>query len=189
MPLGNTEESWGAVAKTFHWLIALLVLAMIGLGLWAVNAPLGPFKLKLFATHKAVGLIVLTLMVLRLIWRAFHKAPILPPSLAGWERAAARATHWLLYGLVLLMPISGYVITSAANFPIDFFGFKVPLLVAKSKPLQEAAESVHVTGFFLLAVLILLHIAAALRHHFILKDHILARMLPGGGARSGGASQ
>jgi cytochrome b561 len=180
MGLSNTTEKWGAVAQLFHWLIALLVLAMIGLGLSATNWPLTPLKFELFIVHKSIGVCVFVLMVLRLLWRIASPVPILPPSLVGWERAAAKAVHWLLYGVVLLMPISGYVTTSAADFPLSMFGlFDVPLLVAKSKPMEHAAQTVHVYGFYVLAALIVLHTAAALRHHYILKDDILKRMLPG----------
>ena len=181
MALRNTTEKWGAVAKLFHWLIAILVFCMIGLGLAAVNAPLSPLKLQLFTVHKLTGLTVFTLMIARLIWRILSPEPILPPSLPGWEKVIARLTHYMLYGLVLLMPISGYVITSAANFPITAFGlFEVPLLVPPDKEIQENAETIHYLGFIALSGLVLLHVAAALRHHFILKDEILRRMLPGG---------
>ena len=181
MALTSTTEKWGAIAKLFHWVIAALVLFMIIVGLAAVNAPLSPTKLQLFTIHKVTGLGIFILMIARLLWRVINPTPILPPALAGWERAAAKLTHWLLYGLVLLMPISGYVITSAANFPITIFGiFDVPLIVPPDKHTEDLAESVHVLGFFVLAALILLHTAAALRHHFILKDDILRRMLPGG---------
>ena len=180
MALRNTSERWGAIAKAFHWVIAALVLCMIVLGLWAVNAPLGPLKLQLFAIHKLTGLSIFVLMVLRLSWRLINPTPILPPSLSGWERVAARVTHWLLYGLILLMPISGYVITSAANFPISVFGlFQIPLIVPHDKGLEDLGETVHVLSFYVLAALLTLHVAAALRHHFILKDDILKRMLPG----------
>lgn len=180
MALANTSEKWGAIAQVFHWLIAILILCMIGLGLWAVNAPLGPLKLQLFTIHKLTGLCIFVLMLLRLCWRLVNPTPILPPALPGWERAAARIDQFLLYALVLLMPISGYVITSAANFPISVFGwFQVPLLVPHDKGIEELGETVHVLGFYVLAALLLLHIAAALRHHFILKDDVLKRMLPG----------
>src|SRR5262249_28367391 len=107
MALRNSSDRWGAIAKAFHWLIAILVLCMILLGLWAVNAPLGPLKLQLFTIHKLTGICVFVLMLLRLMWRAFNPTPILPPSLTGLERFAAQATHWLLYGLIFLMPVSG----------------------------------------------------------------------------------
>ncbi|HXZ67793.1 MAG TPA: cytochrome b [Alphaproteobacteria bacterium] len=181
MALRNTSERWGAIAKTFHWLIAVLVLCMIVLGLWAVNAPLGPLKLQLFAIHKLTGLCIFVLMLLRLSWRLINPTPVLPAAMPGWERAAAHINAWALYGLLLLMPVSGYVITSAANFPVSVFGlFQIPLIVPHDKGLQELGETVHVLSFYLLAVLLSLHIAAAVRHHFILKDDILKRMLPGG---------
>jgi cytochrome b561 len=180
MGLANTKDSWGAIAKTFHWTIALLILFMIALGWTAHLWPRTPLKLELFAFHKSTGLLVLGVMSARLLWRLVNPTPILPPTLSGWEKTAAKTTHWLLYGLAFIMPISGYVITAAANVPFKFYGtFIVPMLVAPDKPLRHNAEDVHEWGFWVLAALLVLHIGAALRHHFLLKDDILVRMLPG----------
>ena len=180
MGLANTRGSWGAIAKAFHWVIALLVFCMIALGWYAELLPRSPEKLEFFALHKATGVLILGFMVLRLLWRLVNPTPILPPSLKGWEKAAAIGTHWLLYLVVFLMPISGYVLNSAKNFPFTFFGlFPVPLLVGRDRELAHLMEGVHEWTSWALIGLLALHILAALRHHFILRDEVLRRMLPG----------
>lgn len=176
----NTPEQWGAVSKIFHWGLALLIVATAIYGLRAEDAPMGPPKFELFAIHKSLGLTVFVLMIARLGWRFLNPVPILPPALSGWERLAAGAAHWVLYGLFLAMPLSGWVVTSAANFPISFFGlFEVPLISGPDKALQENASLAHQVLFWAILGVVGIHAAAALRHHFLLKDDILKRMLPG----------
>ncbi len=182
MALRNTKDSWGSLAKAFHWVIALLVIAMIGFGLYLEEMPRGPEKAELLALHKSTGILILSLMSARLIWRLFNPVPVLPPALKGWEKAVAAGTHWLLYAVVFLMPLSGYVMTAAANVPFRFFQtFTVPLLIAPSRELFGTAHDVHEFTSRVLIALLVLHIGAALRHHFLLKDDIVRRMLPGGG--------
>ncbi|MFO1186047.1 MAG: cytochrome b [Alphaproteobacteria bacterium] len=185
MALRNTKDSWGSLAKVFHWVIAVLVLGMIGFGLYVHELPRGPAKAELLAYHKSTGILILALMSARLLWRLVNPTPVLPPALKGWEKAVAAGTHWLLYGLVFLMPISGYVMTSAANVPFRFFQtFTVPLLVAPDRELFGMAHETHETVWIILAVALALHIGAALRHHLLLKDDVLIRMLPGKGRTS-----
>jgi cytochrome b561 len=182
MSLRNTKDSWGSIAKTFHWVIAALVLFMIALGWTAKLMERSPLRIEFFAFHKSTGLAILTLMSARLLWRLVNPVPILPPTLKGWEKAVATATHWLIYAVVFVMPISGYVITSAANVPFKFYKtFSVPMLVAPDRALAHSAEDFHEYGFWVLATLLFLHISAALRHHFILRDNTLIRMMPGPG--------
>jgi cytochrome b561 len=189
MSLRNTRDSWGSIAKTFHWVIAVLVLFMIALG-WTANLmPRSPLRIELFAFHKSTGLVILTLMSARLLWRLVNPVPILPPTLKGWEKAVATATHWLMYAVVFVMPISGYIITTAANVPFKFYKtFSVPMLVAPDRALAHQAADIHEWGFWVLATLLALHISAALRHHFILRDNTLVRMLPGSGRGRPGAN-
>jgi cytochrome b561 len=178
--LRNTSESWGSVAKSFHWLIAILILIMIVLGWTGVLLPKTPLRVEVFQWHKSTGLLILALMTGRLLWRLVNPVPVLPPTLKGWEKTVAAATHWLIYAAVFVMPLSGYTLVSAANSPFRFYKtFTVPLLVPPNRPLAHTAGNIHYWTFWILAVLLLLHIAAALRHHFVLKDNILTRMLPG----------
>lgn len=178
--LRNTHGEWGALAKGFHWLIAVLVLIMIALGFIATNLPRGPLRLELFMWHKSTGVLILALMTVRIAWRLVNPVPISPPGLSTWEHLAARVVHWLLYAALFVMPISGYVTSAAANSPVVFYRlFPLPLLVAPDRNLHELAEEIHIwTAYFVIALLVL-HIAAALRHHFVLRNDVLKRMLPG----------
>jgi cytochrome b561 len=175
----NTSKRWGAIAQLFHWLIAVIVFAQIGLGWIMVYWRLSPTKLQLYSLHKSLGMTLLLLVVLRLVWRLRELTPELPANSPGWERQAATITHRLLYALLIALPVDGYLINSATNFPLVIWGvLPLPNLTGESEQLQKLAEAAHLGFFWLLAVLLLLHVAAALRHHWVLKDDVLRRMLP-----------
>lgn len=177
--LRNTEVAWGAVAKFLHWSIAALIFAQFALGWMAVSWRLSPTKLELFIWHKSIGLLVFALVVLRLLWRFANPVPMLPAATPRAERAAAHASHYAMYALMLALPLSGWVINSAANIPLRVFGwFPLPALTAPDKALAETAKLVHFVLFVLLAALLLLHIAAALRHHYFKRTNVLSRMMP-----------
>ena len=187
MRLRNDGEHWGGLAMGLHWTMALLIFGLFVLGWVAVSLPLSPLKLKLFFWHKSLGLLALSLVGLRVLWRLVDPPPRPVAGLAAWERGLARAGHLLLYLLMLLMPLSGWLINSAANFPFKPFGlFPLPDLVRPDKALQASVELVHLAGFWLLAGLLAVHIAAALRHHFVKRNPVLRRMLPGRLGESGG---
>jgi len=178
--IGNDEQRYGAVAQTLHWLIAALVFVMFGLGWYMTDLPLGQRKFDLYQLHKSIGLTIFTLAVLRLCWRLLNPAPPLPAHMAAWERRAARTSHALLYTLLLVQPAIGYVQSNAANFPLVVWDvLPVPALLAPDEPLAETLASVHGLVANLIFVLVALHVAAALRHHFWLKDNVLRRMFPG----------
>lgn len=175
----NTSERWGAVAQLLHWLIALAVLALVVLGWVMVAWRISPTKFELYSLHKSLGITVLALVVLRLAWRLTGGVPVWPPGTPAWERAAALATHVALYLLLIAMPVSGYLINSASNFPLVVWGlFELPNLTGEDERLQALAELAHLSMFWIMAALVLLHVAAALRHHWLLKDDVLRRMLP-----------
>ena len=177
--LRNTESSWGAVAKFLHWSIAVLIFGQFALGWLAVTWRLSPTKLELFIWHKSFGLLVLVLVVLRILWRFANPTPALPTGTPPVERVAAHGSHLLLYTLVIALPLSGWVINSAAKIPFRvFWWFPLPAIVAPDKALADAAEQVHFVLFIALAALLVLHIGASLRHHFIKRNDILTRMLP-----------
>lgn len=179
MGLRNSNQQWGGIAKSFHWLLAVLILAMFVLGWTAESYPMSPTKLKLFGLHKSTGLVILALVVLRIAWRAFDPAPALPADTSALERILAHATHRLLYVLMVAMPLSGWVINSAADFPLKIYGWiRVPHIAPASESLQTSAEVVHLTLFWIMALLVGIHVAAALWHHFERRDTILRRMLP-----------
>lgn len=183
--LRNTDQSWGAPAKLLHWAVALLVFVQFGLGWAAVSWRMSPTKLDLFVWHKSIGVLILLLMIARLAWRAVNVAPSLPAGMRPAERFAAHFSHVLLYVLLLLMPVTGWIINAAANIPFRIF-WQVPLpaIVSPDKALADAAKEVHLALFILLALLVLVHVGAAVRHHFVKRNAVLTRMLPGGaGAR------
>jgi cytochrome b561 len=180
--LRNTDAGWGAPAKLLHWTVAILVFVQIPLGWAAVNWRLSPTKLDLYVWHKSLGMLILALMVVRIAWRMGNVAPTLPAGMPPMERAAARWNHLLLYLLLVLMPVTGWIINSAANVPFRIFWLiPLPALVDSNKALADATARVHFALFLALSLLLLIHVVAALRHHFLKRSDVLVRMLPGRG--------
>jgi cytochrome b561 len=182
--LRNTDLSWGTPAKLLHWAVAVLVFMQAALGWAAVSWRLSPAKLDLFVWHKSTGLLILVLMIVRAAWRSANAAPLLPADMRPLERRAAQASHFLLYLLLFLMAITGWIINSAANIPFRMFWLiPVPAIVEPDEALALAAARVHLGLFVALSLLLAVHIGAALRHHFLKRNDVLTRMLPG--VRSG----
>lgn len=176
---------YGAIAQAFHWLIAALILVMLGLGYYMADLPLGTRKLALYQTHKSIGVTIAVLAALRLLWRLLHPPPPLPATMKLWERRAARLVRALLYLMLFVQPLVGFLQSNAANFPVVWWGsLPLPPLIAPDEPLSETLIAVHRIGGNVLAILVILHVAAALRHHFVLKDDVLRRMLPRPAARN-----
>lgn len=179
MALRNTTRRWGALAQLFHWLIVALIIAQVTLASLADELPAGVKKLTLLARHKSVGITILMLVTARLLWRLANPTPPLPPTLKPYERRLAHFTHTMLYILLFAMPLSGWMMSSARGFPVSWFGFfQLPDLVPKSKPLYEALVTTHATLACVLGAVVVLHIAGALKHHYVLRDDVLRRMLP-----------
>jgi cytochrome b561 len=179
MAIRNTTTRWGAVSQFLHWLIVALIIVQVVLAAMADELPLGMKKLAMLARHKSVGITILGLAVIRVIWRWMNPTPSLPDTLRPYERALAKFTHAALYLLLFAMPLSGWMMSSARGFPVSWFGFfQLPDLVPKSKPLYEALLETHDTLALVLGAVVFLHAAAALKHHFMLKDSVLRRMLP-----------
>lgn len=175
----NTEIRWGTIAQVLHWVIALAVLGQMTLGWVMVSWRLSSTKFELYALHKSIGITVLLLVLVRLLWRLSNVTPASPPDAPRWEARAAGVTHALLYLLLLALPATGYLINSATNFPLVVWGVvPLPNLTDENESLQIVAEYVHLALFWVLATLVLLHVGAALRHHWVLKDTVLRRMLP-----------
>lgn len=178
--LRNDQARYGAVAQTLHWLIAALIFVMFGLGWYMADLPLGQHKFDMYQLHKSLGVTIFSLVILRLIWRWLSPAPALPATMPGWERAAAHATHGLLYLMLLVQPVIGFLQSNAANFPVVWWGtLPLPAVIGNDEALGEALIGVHEWGARIILILVVLHIGAALRHHFVIKDDILRRMLPG----------
>jgi cytochrome b561 len=175
---------YGAIAQVFHWLIAALVFIMLGLGYYMEDLPLGSRKLELYGIHKSIGITIAMLAALRLVWRLLNPPPPLPDSMRSWERKAAGAVHALLYLMLFVQPLIGFLQSNAANFPVVLWGvLLLPPLIGPDQPLSETLLDVHAIGGNFLAILVIVHVAAALRHHFVLKDDVLRRMLPGPAAQ------
>ena len=181
----NTAERWGSVAKAFHWTVVVLILLQFWLAREAEALPLGMAKLAAFARHKSFGITILALASLRLLWRLCQRnSPPLPGDLKPYERLLARVTHVGLYVLLFAMPLSGWAMSSARNYPVSWFSLvALPDLVGPDEQLFTALRFTH--GVLALALLALaaLHVLGALQHHFIRKDGVLRRMLPFAGPR------
>ncbi|WP_091530715.1 cytochrome b [Fontimonas thermophila] len=170
---------YGALAQLGHWLTVLLLVGVFGLGFYMVDLPLSPARVKLFAYHKWIGVTVFAVAVLRLIWRAVSPPPPLPDTLRPWERQLAALTHRLLYLLVLAVPLSGWLMSSAKGFQTVWLGvLPIPDLLDKNPALGAALQRVHFALNKLLLAVVVLHVGAALKHHFIDRDTVLLRMLP-----------
>lgn len=179
MQLRNSEAKYGAIAQLFHWTIVVLVITQFVLAQRADGLPRGIALLQTLALHKSVGITIFALAVLRLLWRWVNPVPPVPPSSPRWQHLGARISHVALYALLLLMPLFGWLMSSARNFPVSWFGIAtLPDLIGPSEKAYDFFHEGHELLAKVLFVLALLHIAAALKHHFIDRDDVLLRMLP-----------
>lgn len=179
MNMRNSTEHWGHVSQVFHWVIVVLVVVMAYLGLTMTDLPNGPDKIGVYALHKSIGMTILGLVALRLLWRLFDGTPDTLPGTPTWQARTATYTHIGLYALLVAVPLSGWVLNSAAGFPLHWFDLvKLPSIAAKSESLDSLAGQWHEFLFWALIVLSLVHTAAALYHHVFQRDATLARMLP-----------
>jgi cytochrome b561 len=179
MTLRNTTRRWGAIAQLLHWLIVLFIVAQFTLATLFEQLPAGAKKLTLLSRHKSIGITILMLALVRLAWRWSNPTPTLPDTLKPYERALARLTHALLYVLLFAVPLTGWLMSSARGFPVSWFGFlQLPDLVPKNKVLYEALVTTHGILAWTLGIVATVHLVAALKHHFVLKDDVLRRMLP-----------
>lgn len=168
-----------------HWLLALMILGSLGVGLYMTVLPFSPARLKLYNWHKWAGVTILVLSALRLAWRLTHRPPAAPP-MPAWQQRASRAAHAALYALFFAVPLAGWAYSSAAGFPVVLFGvLPLPDFVAPDRALSESLKPLHQWLAYALAAVIALHVAAALKHHFVDRDGLLLRMMPAR-RRSGG---
>ncbi|MGD9880274.1 MAG: cytochrome b [Reyranella sp.] len=176
----RTEAGYTSIARWFHWSTAALVLVMIPIGIVMANLNVGAAQDTLYHLHRSIGAVLLPLVLARLFYRMNHPPPPLPASVPAGQRRIAHATHWAFYGLLLLQAMVGWLATSAYRAPILVFGlFELPPIWPVDRPFSEALFAVHRVVGFALLVLIVLHIGAALLHHFVLKDVVLRRMVRG----------
>lgn len=172
----TSQENYSRVARWLHWIIAVLVIAGLALGL--LHERLEGVLPSAIPIHKSIGFTVLALTLVRLGWRLGHKPPPLPAEMPGWEKFLSRVTHIAFYALLLILPLSGWTFSSAGQYPLNWFGlFDIPKFgLAKEDPITGIAHETHELLAYLMLGLVLLHIFAALRHQFILKDNVLRRM-------------
>lgn len=178
----NTEDRYGAVGVLFHWSIGILIMALAGLGLYMVTLPDAGFNLKkitLILYHKDFGMLVLVLAALRLAWRVGNVIPQPTEHLPNWQKIAARFVHLSFYALMFALPITGWLMSSAAGFPVSLLAlFTLPDLISHNDYLFQRLIEIHKWLGYGLIFFLLIHTGAALSHHFIFKDDTLRKMLP-----------
>ena len=166
-------------AIALHWLTALLILVALPMGMVMHELDLSPLKLQLYAWHKWIGVTVFGLALLRLVWRVSHPVPPPPAGMPAWQTWLADAVHGLFYLLLILIPLSGWLMSSAKGFQTVYLGiWPIPDLIGKHEDLGEILEEVHEALTTGLMWLLLAHVGAALKHHYIDRDDVLGRMLP-----------
>jgi cytochrome b561 len=173
------STTYTAISKLFHWGMALVFAGLIALGFVMTDMPLSPEKLQYYAWHKWAGVSVFVLVWLRLLWRVLNTPPAYPSTMSPLVKVMAHLGHGALYGLMIVIPVSGWLMSSAKGVPTVWFGvLPLPDLLEKDKELGHLLQEVHEALNLLLLFLLAGHVAAALKHHCIDKDDILKRMLP-----------
>lgn len=173
-------KKYTKTAIVLHWLIALLIIAAFALGVTMVDIPgLTPTKLKYFSWHKWLGVTILALATVRLLWRLTHPAPALPASIPSWQVKVSGVLHGLLYLLMFAIPLSGYFYSLAAGVPVTYLGiWPMPVLIEPNPEWKPVLKALHYWLNMTLLTAVVLHVGAALKHHFIDRDGVLKRMLP-----------
>jgi cytochrome b561 len=179
-PSEENRSGYNGVAVLFHWLIALLMICGLYLGWVMTDIPgFTPTKLRYVSWHKWIGVTVFALALLRLLWRATRGAPPIPAAMPKWQRAAAHATHSLLYVLMLAVPVTGYLFSSAAGVQVMYLGIlPLPTIIGPDLALKALLRTAHIALNYTLLVLLATHVLAALKHQFVERDGLLARMIP-----------
>jgi len=180
MKISNTPETYGWGSQLIHWLTALLILSLFSLALIMTDMDNSPEKFQLYGLHKSLGGIVIALTVLRIVWVLVQTKPDDIPGISSIQHLAAKAAHGLLYLWLLAMPLSGWIMSNASGYPVKLFDLvALPNLIDKNKEIAGFAHETHEILGTLGMVLIGIHVAAALWHHFGLKNNTLLRMMPG----------
>jgi cytochrome b561 len=170
---------YGAVTIALHWLVVALIISSWALGLYMVDLPLSPQKLKYISWHKWLGVTIFLTALWRVVWRFTHPAPPPPDSMPSWQRVAMGVSHLLLYLLVIVIPLTGWLFSSASGVPTVYLGWvQIPDVVANDKLFAEQLRQAHVSLNVMLSVIVCIHVVAALKHHFFDRDDVLVRMLP-----------
>ncbi|MFZ0869241.1 MAG: cytochrome b [Rhodanobacter sp.] len=175
----SSPASYTKVAIAMHWLIALLIFLNVGVGIYMGTFPKSaPGHDAVLFYHASIGSLIFMLAVFRLIWRSTHKPPALPASITSWQQTAAHTLHWVLYSLMLLVPLTGYMHRMAGGHQVSFFGLGyLPVLIGKDEQLRLLTDTLHVCLVWVLCILVIGHIGAALKHRLIDRDSVIQRML------------
>lgn len=179
MDLPTPPDRYTPTAIALHWLIAVLIFAGFGLGWVMTDIPgLTPTKLRYYSWHKWIGVTIFLLVCVRVVWRLTHRPPPLP-AMPPWQYVAAKVSHVTLYALMILIPLAGYLYSYAAGVPVVYFGLvELPPLFVPDPAQKAMWKNLHIGMNFVMAGLVIVHVAAALGHHFVHGDGVLARMLP-----------
>jgi cytochrome b561 len=184
--IANTTTTWGWPAKLLHWIGAILILLLLAHGWWMTHlSARGPTRIEHYAGHAALGYDFLALLVLRLLWRWTHAVPALPADTQGWERAAAHVNHALLYVMMFATTVVGWALAGTFAKPLakDAFGIPVPsIFISSERPTHRLLENTHKWLSYALLALVVVHLLAALRHHFVKRNNVLGRMWFGRGS-------
>jgi cytochrome b561 len=179
MAFRNSNERYGIPAQVLHWATVLLLIGTFALGLSMVGMDFSPQKLKFYSWHKWAGITVFAVTMIRVLWRTVNPVPPVPGAMPRWQRIAAHGSHILLYGLLVVQPLVGWVMSSSLGAPVVYLGLiRLPDLVAADRDLGETLKIFHWGFAWLFVSVIAVHVSAALYHHFHLKDDVLRRMLP-----------
>ena len=175
----NNRTCYTGTAIALHWLIAFTVFGTFCFGLYVSGLPFSPRRIRWISYHKWVGISIFLLALFRLLWRFGHPAPALPATMPAWQRRTATASHSALYVLLLFIPLSGWLYSSAAGVPVVYLGLiRLPDLITPDKPLAKILKLTHMVLNYTLAGIVIVHALAALKHHFVDRDGVFARMLP-----------
>ncbi|QJD30064.1 cytochrome b [Methylococcus geothermalis] len=178
--MNATRDEYTNTAKWLHWIMAVLIVLAWFIGLYVADLPKGPEKALIMAWHKGFGTAVLALITVRLAWRLLNPPPQFPDGMSPGLRQAAHSVHWTLYGLMIAQPLSGWAVSSASGYPVKLIGLiTLPALVEKNESLAEFFVDVHSMLGWGLAILVLGHVAMAIKHHHVDRNGILKRILPG----------
>ncbi len=173
------DAGYHPFARALHWITALLVLGLIGVGLWMVGLPLSMTKLLAYAWHKWIGLVVLLLTIVRLAWRWYAPEPPLPGTVKAWARKASAVSHGFLLVLLLAMPVSGWLMSSAGGVTVYWFGvLQMPDLVPRDRLTFEMLRTLHHKLAWILIAALVIHVLAVVHHDILRRDGIFARMWP-----------
>lgn len=173
-------QRYSGIAQTLHWLVFVLMSGAFSVGFYMHDLPLSPGKLQLVSWHKWCGVTIFFLVLLRLTWRLLNPPPPQSAPMPYWQRRASEAMHRMLYVLMMAMPLSGWLMSSAKGVQTVWFGLlPLPDLLQKNPPLGKALSEVHEALGFIILFFVAVHVLAALKHHFVDRDDVLARMTPG----------